>query len=96
MSTPAVAPDSRPGSGSSRRIARNAFARASGEAVAKAASLVLYVTMARELGSEGFGTFMFALALTGALIIGAGFGTDELTLERSRVTEAVRLATSAM
>jgi O-antigen/teichoic acid export membrane protein len=79
VSTPAVAPDSRPGSGSSRRIARNTFARASGEAVAKAASLVLYVTMARELGSEGFGTFMFALALTGALIIGAGFGTDELT-----------------
>ncbi len=65
--------------GTSRRIARNTFSRASGEVVAKAASFAFYVTMARELGSEGFGTFMFALALTGALIIGAGFGTDELT-----------------
>ena len=35
--------------------------------------------MARELGREGFGAFMFALGLTGALLIGAGFGTDELT-----------------
>ena len=65
--------------GASGRIARNTVLRATGEVVAKAASLALYVTMARELGREGFGAFMFALALTGALIIGAGFGTDELT-----------------
>ena len=35
--------------------------------------------MARELGREGFGAFMFALSLTGALVLCAGFGTDELT-----------------
>ena len=35
--------------------------------------------MARELGREGFGAFMFALGLTGALVLCAGFGTDELT-----------------
>jgi O-antigen/teichoic acid export membrane protein len=63
----------------SRRIARNALARLSGEIVAKAASLVFFVTMARELGREGFGAFMFALGLTGALVVCAGFGTDELT-----------------
>ena len=66
------------GSGS-QRIARNALARLSGEVVAKAASLVFFVTMARELGREGFGAFMFALGLTGALVICAGFGTDDLT-----------------
>ena len=34
--------------------------------------------MARQLGREGFGAFMFALGLTTALLVGAGFGTDEL------------------
>ena len=63
----------------SRRIARNALARLTGEVVAKAASLVFFVTMARELGREGFGAFMFALAMTGALVTFAGFGTDDLT-----------------
>ena len=63
----------------SRRIGRNALVRLGGEIVAKAASLVFFVTMARELGREGFGAFMFALGLTGALVICAGFGTDELT-----------------
>jgi len=62
----------------SQLIARNALVRLSGEIVAKAASLVFFVTMARELGSSGFGAFMFALGLTGALVICAGFGTDEL------------------
>ena len=63
----------------SQRIARNALARLSGEVVAKAATLVFFVTMARELGRDGFGAFMFALGLTGALVVCAGFGTDELT-----------------
>jgi O-antigen/teichoic acid export membrane protein len=63
----------------SRRIARNALARLIGEVIGKAASLVFFVTMARELGREGFGAFMFALGLTGALVLCAGFGTDELT-----------------
>jgi O-antigen/teichoic acid export membrane protein len=53
--------------------------RSVGEALAKASSLAFFVVMARELGREGFGAFMFALALTGALLIGSGFGTDDLT-----------------
>ena len=65
--------------GSHSPIARNAILRAAAEIVAKAASLVFFVTMARELGRDGFGAFMFALGLTGALLAVAGFGTDELT-----------------
>src|SRR4051794_34325490 len=60
------------------RVATNTIARAAGEAVAKLGSLAFYVVLARELGSSDYGAFMFALALTGALLIGAGFGTDEL------------------
>jgi O-antigen/teichoic acid export membrane protein len=61
-----------------RRIARNAALRMAGEIVAKLASLAFFVVMARELGARGFGEFQFALALTGALIYLAGFGTDQL------------------
>jgi O-antigen/teichoic acid export membrane protein len=61
-----------------RRIARNAAVRMAGEIVAKLASLAFFVVMARELGARGFGEFQFALALTGALIYLAGFGTDQL------------------
>ena len=82
--------------GTQQRIARNALVRSGGEIVAKVASLLFFVTMARELGREGFGAFMFALGLTTALLVGAGFGTDELTSRevahgspRARVT-AVR------
>src|SRR3954469_2117747 len=60
------------------RVATNTIARAAGEAIAKLGSLAFYVVLARELGSSDYGAFVFALALTGALLIGAGFGTDEL------------------
>ena len=60
------------------RVATNTLVRAAGEAVAKLGSLAFYVVLARQLGSEDYGAFVFALALTGALLIGAGFGTDEL------------------
>ena len=61
-----------------RLVARNATARAGGELIAKLGSLAFFVTMARELGKTGFGEFQFALALTGALVYVAGFGTDNL------------------
>jgi O-antigen/teichoic acid export membrane protein len=60
------------------RVATNTIARAAGEAVAKVASLAFYVVLARELGTHGYGSYVFALALTGTLLIGSGFGTDEL------------------
>jgi O-antigen/teichoic acid export membrane protein len=65
--------------GTQQRIARNALVRSGGEIVAKVASLLFFVTMARQLGPDGYGAFMFALGLTTALLVGAGFGTDELT-----------------
>jgi O-antigen/teichoic acid export membrane protein len=61
-----------------RRVARNMLVRSVAEVVAKAASLAFFVVLARELGTEGYGAFSFALALTGALLLIAGFGTDEL------------------
>jgi O-antigen/teichoic acid export membrane protein len=62
----------------SRRVARNASARVVGEIIAKLASLAFFVVMARQLGKVGFGEFQFALALTGALVFAAGFGTDDV------------------
>jgi O-antigen/teichoic acid export membrane protein len=61
-----------------RRIARNAAVRAGGEAIGKLASIAFFVAMARELGQDGFGDFMFALSLSTVLVLASGFGTEEL------------------
>jgi O-antigen/teichoic acid export membrane protein len=61
-----------------RRIARNAVVRSAGEVVAKLASLGFFVVMARELGTGGFGDFMFAFTLTTVLVTASGFGTEDL------------------
>jgi O-antigen/teichoic acid export membrane protein len=61
-----------------RRIARNAVVRSTSEIVAKLASLAFFVVMARELGTDGFGDFMFALTLTTVLVTASGFGTEDL------------------
>jgi O-antigen/teichoic acid export membrane protein len=62
----------------SHRIAANAILRTGGELVAKAASLAFFVVMARELGTEDFGEFNFALSLATLVIPAAGFGMDAL------------------
>jgi lipopolysaccharide exporter len=62
----------------SQQIARNVVVRSVAEVVSKAASLAFFVILARELGSEPYGAFSFALALSGAVLLGAGFGTDDL------------------
>jgi O-antigen/teichoic acid export membrane protein len=59
-------------------IARNTAFQAGGDLLSKIASLAFYVVMARQLGSAGFGDFMFALSLTILLTSLAGFGTDSL------------------
>src|SRR5438270_2379135 len=69
----ADAPESSPD-----RVAANTLARAAGEVLAKLASLAFYVVMARKLGASDYGAFVFALALTSALLLASGFGTDEL------------------
>ena len=61
-----------------RTIARNSAFHAGSEILTKLASLAFYVVMARELGSSGFGDYMFALSLTVLLTSLAGFGTDGL------------------
>ena len=64
--------------GAARRIAANTVLRVGGEVVAKAASFVFFVVMARELGEEGFGDFNFALSLATVLVAASGFGTSGL------------------
>jgi len=64
--------------GPARRIARNAALRAGGEVVGKLASLAFFVAMARKLGQDGFGDFVFALSLSTVLVLASGFGTEEL------------------
>jgi O-antigen/teichoic acid export membrane protein len=61
-----------------------------GELVAKAASFAFFVVMARELGTEDFGDFNFALSLATLVIPTAGFGMDgllarEVARDRGRV-----------
>ena len=73
----------------SASIARNALVRTAGELLAKAASVVFFVLIARELGEAAFGDFSFALALTSTLLLAAGLGTEELTtreISRDRST----------
>jgi O-antigen/teichoic acid export membrane protein len=62
----------------SRRVARGTFVRAAGELTAKLASVVFFVILARELGEEGFGDFIFGMSLSTVLLSAAAFGTDEL------------------
>jgi O-antigen/teichoic acid export membrane protein len=62
----------------SRRIAGATLIRAVGELVAKAASVVFFIAIARELGDRGFGDFIFGLSLSSVLFTAAGFGTEQL------------------
>jgi O-antigen/teichoic acid export membrane protein len=62
----------------SRRIAYGTLARSGGEAVGKVASLVFFVVIARTLGEEQFGDFVFGMSLSGVLLIMAGLGMQEL------------------
>lgn len=60
------------------RIARNAAARLAGEIIAKLATLAFFVVTARAVGSSEFGEFTFSLSLASLLVIGAGFGSEDL------------------
>jgi O-antigen/teichoic acid export membrane protein len=62
----------------SRRIAFGTLARLVGEAVGKVASLAFFVVIARELGQEQFGDFVFAMSLSTVFLIVAGLGLQEL------------------
>ncbi len=88
-------------------IARNATFRSGGEVLAKFASLLFFIAMARKLGESGFGDFMFALSLTTVFILASGFGTEslmarEIARERSRTDHylsnitAIKVVTSIL
>lgn len=64
----------------SGRMAANSAIRAFGEVVGKLASVAFYVAIARELGDELFGDFMFGLSISTVLLSLAGLGTSELIL----------------
>ncbi len=78
VTTPEGAPAGEPSTG--RKIAENAAVRSAGEIIAKLASIAFYVVIARELGGQSFGDFMFALSLTSVLMLAAGFGIDDMTV----------------
>jgi O-antigen/teichoic acid export membrane protein len=76
----------------SRRVARGTFVRAAGELTAKLASIAFFVILARELGEEGFGDFIFGMSLSTVLLSAAAFGADELLVrevarDRGRLSE---------
>ena len=62
----------------SRRIAFGTLARLAGEAVGKVASLAFFVVIARELGKELFGDFIFAMSLSTVFLVVTGLGLQEL------------------
>jgi O-antigen/teichoic acid export membrane protein len=62
----------------SARIARNTAVQVAGEIISRAALLGLYVVMAREFGTSGFGEFTFALSLSLVLVFSGGLGIDEI------------------
>ncbi|HEX5910687.1 MAG TPA: oligosaccharide flippase family protein [Thermoleophilaceae bacterium] len=78
MNTPPTTPDANEGEASGS-VARNALVRMAGEILAKTASVVFFILIARKLGEEAFGDFTFALSLTSVLLFAAGLGTEELT-----------------
>src|SRR3954468_19398888 len=60
-----------------RRIAFGTLARSIGEAAGKLASLVFFVVIARHLGEEQFGDFIFGMSLSSVLLLVAGLGMQE-------------------
>jgi len=62
----------------SRRIAYGTLARSGGEAVGKVASLIFFVVIARTLGEEQFGDFVFGMSLSTVLLLLAGLGMQEM------------------
>lgn len=62
----------------SRRIASGTAVRAVGELLAKPASLLFYIVLARKLGDDEFGEFIFGLSLSTVLLAAAGLGTKDL------------------
>lgn len=70
--------DRKPEAPAARRIVSGTLARSIGEAVGKLASLAFFVVVARELGEERFGDFIFGISLSTVLLLAAGLGMQEM------------------
>src|SRR5215216_956706 len=73
-----MSPDRKPEGRASRRIALGTLARSTGEAAGKLASLVFFIVIARHLGEEQFGDFIFGMSLSTVLLLVAGLGMQDM------------------
>jgi O-antigen/teichoic acid export membrane protein len=74
------------------RAAKNTAVRAVSEIIGKASSLFLFAVLARKVGDDGLGTFLFALAWGEVGMAPVGLGIDQYMLraiaaDKSRVDE---------
>ena len=67
-----------PRRGAAARLARNATITATAEVMAKLFSLVFFALVARRLGDETLGDWVFALAVSSLIWSFAGFGLDRM------------------
>lgn len=88
----AVQPNGAPPEARARRILVGTAYRALADLGSKAASLALFVVMARELGDTGFGIFTLGLSIATLVTVLGGFGQDGiLTREVARDRDRVHL-----
>jgi O-antigen/teichoic acid export membrane protein len=89
---PPVQPNGVPPAAGARRILAGTAYRALGDLGSKAASIGLFVVMARELGDAGFGVFTLGLSVATLVTVFGGFGQDGiLTREVARDHARVHL-----
>lgn len=65
-----------------RRALRNTGVRAAAEVVGKLATFVLFAVLAREVGQEGVGAFVFAFAFLGLSMVPIALGCDSYMLRQ--------------
>ena len=72
--------DDQPSGSGLVRLARNGALNASADVLAKVCSLVFFALVARRLGEDTLGHYVFALAIASLIWSFAGFGLDRMAL----------------
>lgn len=75
-----MADDASAGDRAGRRALRNTGVRAAAEVVGKLATFLLFAVLAREVGQEGIGAFVFAFAFLGLGMVPIALGCDSYML----------------